>query len=99
MGTEWNVSKIDDSCKVLIFDDTKFEELIDKDRWKAFVGMQEEIDVSGKYKAPVTKLRSWKGLIWTCNVDLRDQHGVTEHMREYITANAHIVHLTEPLFI
>jgi len=98
MGTEWNVAKIDPDGDVLIFDDTKFSELIDKDRWKAFIGMQQEIDVSGKYKAPIGILRSWKAFIWTCNIDLRDQEGVTEHMKDYITSNMFIVKLEEPLF-
>jgi len=50
MATEWNVDKIQEDCKIMIFDDVPMSELLPRQRWKAFFGMQEEFDVSGKYR-------------------------------------------------
>jgi hypothetical protein len=96
---EWNVDQIKDDCKLLIFDDVPMSELLQKGRWKAFFGMQEEMDVTGKYRGSRHITRGWKGFIFLSNSDPRDEEGVSQAMANYITANSHIVTLDTPLFI
>jgi hypothetical protein len=98
MATEWNVDKIDDTCRVMIFDDVPMSELLPRQRWKAFFGMQEEFDITGKYRGSRQILRNWKGFIFLCNIDPRIEEGVTQATYDYITANSHIITLDTPLF-
>ncbi len=78
MATEWNVDKINDTCQLMIFDDVPMSELLPRQRWKAFFGMQEEFDITGKYRGSRQIVRGWKGFIFCCNVDPRTEEGVTQ---------------------
>jgi hypothetical protein len=50
--------------------------------------MQEEFNITGKYKGSHQILRSWKGFIFLCNIDPRTEEGVTQATYDYITANS-----------
>ena len=98
MSTEWNADQIDEEKKLLIFDDVPMSELLPRQRWKAFFGLQQEFDITGKYRASKHIIRGWKGFIFCCNQDPRFEENVTEQQRNYITANSIIVELDNPLF-
>lgn len=93
---EWNPDRIKDDCKLLIFDDLPMSELIPKDRWKSFFGMQDSMDIAGKYRSSRNINRGWKGFIYLTNTDPRLE--VDENKSRYITLNSHIVTLESPLF-
>ena len=96
--TEWNPRKIKEDCKVMIFDDVPMSELLAKNRWKPFFGMQEEFEITGKYTASISIRRQWKGFIFLCNEDPRYEEGVSPGVRNYIDINCDTVHLDMPLF-
>jgi hypothetical protein len=74
-------------------------ELLPRQRWKAFFGMQEEFDITGKYRGSKQIIRGWKGFIFLCNSDPRTDENVSQATADYITANSDIVTLDSPLFI
>lgn len=99
MATEWNPDRIPDDAKLLIFDDVPMSELLPRMRWKAFFGMQQEFEITGKYRGSRSILRSWKGFVYLCNTDPRDEPNVTQATRDYITNNSIVVQLEDKLFI
>ena len=95
---EWNPDAIQD-CKLLIFDDIPMEELLPRMRWKPFFGMQDgTFNITGKYRVSREVTRTWKGFIFLCNIDPREEQGVNESTARYITQNSHIITLDAPLF-
>jgi hypothetical protein len=96
--TEWNPKKIDQDCDLLIFDDIPMSELLPRNRWKPFFGMQEEFEITGKYTSSISVLRSWKGFIFLCNEDPREEEGVSAAVRNYININCDVITLETPLF-
>jgi len=97
VSQEWNLDCLQDNAKVLIFDDVPMSELLERSRWKAFFGMQREFNMTGKYRGARRVLRGWKGFIYCTNVDPREQEGVTQSTKDYITGNSYIVTLDLPL--
>ena len=98
MSTEWNPDQVDEEKRLLIFDDIPMSELLPRQRWKAFFGMQQEFDITGKYRGSRHILRGWKGFIFCCNEDPRYEENVSEAQRNYITANSIIVELEDKLY-
>jgi hypothetical protein len=96
--TEWNPRKIKQDCEVMIFDDVPMSELLPKNRWKPFFGMQEEFEITGKYTASISIHRKWKGFIFLCNEDPRYEEQVSESVRRYIDINCDTITLDTPLF-
>lgn len=98
MCTEWNPDRIPDDARLLIFDDVPMSELLPRQRWKAFFGMQQEFEITGKYRGSRSILRSWKGFIYLSNIDPRDEEGVSQATKDYITQNSYIVTLDNKLY-
>ena len=98
MSTEWNPDQIVEDKRLLIFDDIPMSELLPHQRWKAFFGMQQEFDITGKYRGSKHVIRDWKGFIFCCNQDPRYEENVTEAQRNYITSNSIIVELQDKLY-
>jgi len=96
--TEWNPKKIKGDCEVMIFDDVPMSELLPKNRWKPFFGMQEEFEITGKYTSSISVKRRWKGFIFLCNEDPRFEEGISDKVRSYIDINCDTIHLDTPLF-
>lgn len=96
VNTEWNPDSIKDDCRLLIFDNIEMAELLPKQRWKAFFGMQHTFNITGKYRGSREVNRGWKGFIYLSNTDPRLE--VDKAKARYITLNSHIITLDKPLF-
>ncbi len=96
--TEWNPKKITQDIDLLIFDNVPMSELLPRNRWKPFFGMQQEFEITGKYTASISIERSWKGFLFLCNEDPRFEDGVSAAVRNYIDVNCDVITLENPLF-
>jgi hypothetical protein len=92
------VHSIKPDTELLIIDDLNIEDFGNNGRWKAFFGLQSEFNISGKYVAPKTIHRSWKGFIYLTNDPLTLQPKVTNRMIEYIEGNCDTITIEAPLF-
>jgi len=74
-------------------------ELLPRQRWKPFFGMQDEFEITGKYTAAIPILWSWKGFIYLANEDPREAEGISPAIRSYIDINCDVITLENKLFV
>jgi hypothetical protein len=94
---EWNPKKIPENVDLLIFDNIPMLELLPRQRWKPFFGLQDEFEIIGKYIASILVIRSWQSFIYLYNMDPRE--GIIPAIRNYIDINCNVITLDKKLFI
>jgi len=92
MGNDYNLDCYFEGADLFVMDDIPFHRLADT--YKFFLGMQKEANLTDKYRTKKVVRRSWKGFVFLCNYDPREEKGVD---RDWLEGNCHFVTLREPL--
>lgn len=110
MHTWWNVDKIQDQCDYIVFYNINFENLcgLANILWKvgpvlkqekhlsAFLGAQQEFEVTSKYKVKCTICNWGKPCIWLNNKGPRE--GQPDWKVDWFNTNSVVYHLDHPLY-
>jgi hypothetical protein len=93
LATNYMLDSINQESRLVIFDD--IDMLTIAAHYKFWFGMQEEANLTDKYRKKIRVLRGWRGFIYLCNDDPRNEKGIDT---TWLNGNCYFIRLDNKLF-